>query len=97
MKLDKSKLKKFHFRNVDMATWVRIVTLLVVLVNQVAVSVFNTQLIPFDDAEIYEGISTLATLIIAVVTAWKNNSFTEFAQEADSYKKDLEEEAIYYD
>lgn len=80
---NKEQLKKFHFRNVDMATWVRIVTLFVVLANQIALSVFDTQLVPFEDAEIYEGVSTGATFLIAMVTAWRNNSFTEEAQEAD--------------
>lgn len=88
---NKEQLKKFHFRNVDMATWVRIITLFVVLINQVAVSVFDTQLIPFEDADIYEGISTGATMLIAIITAWKNNSFTEEAQEADSIMKATKE------
>lgn len=81
------KLKNVHFKNVSVATWVRIITLFVVLVNQIALSVFNVQLLPFEDEQIYEGISTMATFVVAVISAWKNNSFTDEAIEADSIMK----------
>lgn len=78
---------KLNLKNVSKATWVRIVALFLVLANQIAVSVFELQLIPFSDQQIYEGVSTLATFIVSLVTAWKNNSFTREAQEADEVLK----------
>ncbi|MED0689969.1 phage holin [Bacillus licheniformis] len=78
---------KFNLRNVRPATWVRIIALFLVLVNQIAVSVLDTTLLPFTDAEIYEGVSTVVTLVVSVWSAWKNNSLTEPAQEADRVLK----------
>lgn len=80
-------MKNINLKGVSKATWVRILGLLFILINQVATSVFNTQLLPFTDAEIYEGISTVLTIVISVYTAWKNNSLTEEAQYADSVLK----------
>lgn len=78
---------KVNLKNVAPATWVRIVALLLVLTNQIALSVFNFQLIPFTDEEIYEAVSTVITLVISLLSAWKNNSFTPAAQEADALLK----------
>lgn len=77
-------MNHINLKGVSKSTWVRIIGLLVILVNQVATSVFKVQLLPFEDAEIYEGLSTVLTLLISVYTAWKNNSITEEAQYADS-------------
>lgn len=79
---------KVNFRNVEPATWIRIITLLVVLVNQIAISVFDFQLLPFTDEQIYEGVSALVTFAVAVISAWYNNSLTEPAQEADRVLKE---------
>jgi len=85
-------MKNINLKGVSKATWVRILGLLFILINQVAASVFNTQLLPFTDAEIYEGVSTVLTIVISVYAAWKNNSITEEAQYADSVLKLKKEE-----
>lgn len=74
---------KFNFKGVSKGTWVRIISLFLVLINQISVSLFKFQLLPFEDEQIYEGVSTVLTFIVALWTAWENNSFTEKAQEAD--------------
>lgn len=80
-------MKNINLKGISKATWVRILGLLIILVNQVATSVFDAQLLPFDDAEIYEGLSTVLTLLVSIYAAWKNNSITEEAQYADSVLK----------
>ena len=37
----------------------------------------------------YDGISNLLTVIVALVCAWKNNSFTDAAQFADYIMKNM--------
>lgn len=76
-------MNKLNLKGVPTATWVRIIGLLVILANQVSVSIFDFQLVPFRDEEIYEGVSTVLTIVMAVLTGWKNNSLTKPAQEAD--------------
>lgn len=76
-------MNKPNLSGITTATWVRIIGLAVILVNQVSVSIFDFQLLPFGDAAIYEGISIILTIVISVVAGWKNNSITKEAQEAD--------------
>lgn len=80
---------KFNFKNVDRATWVRITVLFLMLVNQVCVSIFNFQLLPFNDEQLYENISTAFTVGASILAGWKNNSFTPEAQKADAYLNKL--------
>ncbi|WP_130807638.1 SPP1 phage holin family protein [Senegalia massiliensis] len=81
----------FNFKGVNKATWVRIVGLFLVLINQVSISFFKFELISFGDEQIYEGVSTILTVVMAIVAGWKNNSFTEEAQKADAVLKYKEE------
>lgn len=85
-------MKNINLKGVSKATWVRILGLLFILLNQIATSIFDFQLLPFEDAEIYEGISTALTLLVSIYAAWKNNSLTEEAQHADSVLKLKKEE-----
>ena len=78
---------KFNFKDVDKSTWVRVVGLFLILINQISVSFFNFTLLDFPDEEIYEGVSTILTVLISIWVGWKNNSFTEKAQEADKVLK----------
>jgi SPP1 family holin len=77
-----------NLKGVSKATWTRIIALILVLANQIAVSFFDVQLLPFEDAEIYEGVSVVLTAIIAIAAGWKNNSVTKEAQEADEILKE---------
>lgn len=78
-----------NLKGVTKATWARIVTLLLALINQISISLFNFQLLPYTDEQIYEGVSTLLTVSVTIWTAWKNNSFTYEAQQADKVMKSL--------
>lgn len=80
-------MKKVNLKGVNKATWVRLAAFLLVFLNQVAVSIFEFQLLPFTDAQIYEGVSIVVTTLVSIYTAWKNNSLTESAQEADQLLK----------
>jgi SPP1 family holin len=76
-----------NLKGVSKDTWVRIIVLVLILVNQVSVTVFGNQLLPFSDEQLYEGISTGLTIAVAIWTTWKNNSFTTEAQRADQLIK----------
>jgi SPP1 family holin len=76
-----------NLKGVSKDTWVRIIVLALILVNQVSVTVFGNQLLPFSDEQLYEGISTGLTIAVAIWTTWKNNSFTTEAQRADQLIK----------
>jgi SPP1 family holin len=76
-----------NLKGVSKDTWVRIIVLALILVNQVSVTVFGNQILPFSDEQLYEGISTGLTIAVAIWTTWKNNSFTTEAQRADQLIK----------
>lgn len=82
---------KLNFKDVDKSTWVRVIGLLLILINQISVSFFKFTLLDFADEEIYEGVSTILTVLISVWVGWKNNSFTDKAQEADKVLKSNKE------
>lgn len=67
---------------------IRLIVLVIMLVNQTLV-VLGKNPLPFSEEEIYEGVSSLATAIVALWTWWKNNSVTKKAMEADEYLKKL--------
>ena len=69
---------------------VRLVVLAVLLLNQSLV-VMGWNPLPFSEDEIYEGVSSVATVIVALWAWWKNNSITKEAQQADEYLKELKE------
>lgn len=80
---------KLNFKGVEKSVWVRIIVLLMVLVNQMSVSLLSFTLIPFSDAEIYEGVSVLLTILVTIWTSWKDNPITKEAQMSNSYLKRL--------
>jgi len=70
------------------ATIVRTVLLVLALLNQV-LTISGHSPIPIEDETVNEFIATGATIIIAIVTWWKNNSFTQAAIRADRVMKDI--------
>lgn len=80
-------MRNINLSGVDKATWARSITLVLALANQVATNHFNFKLLPFTDAEINEGVAVGITILSAILAGWKNNSFTEEAQEADKILK----------
>ena len=69
-------------------TIARTICLALALVNQLLV-ISGHSIIPIADDQIELLVSTLATIITAVIAWWKNNSFTQEAIEADEYLKGL--------
>lgn len=67
---------------------VRLVVLSIVLINQ-ALVVAGWNPLPFSEDQIYEAVSTVATVLTALWAWWKNNSVTKEAQEADAFKNEL--------
>ena len=74
-------LKKI-FGNVSSATIVRTVCLMLALVNQI-LSATGHSMIPIDNAQVEQLVTSLITVAAALVSWWKNNSFTSAAIEAD--------------
>lgn len=81
-----------NLKGITKATWTRLIVLVILLINQISISVFGFALIPFNDEQIYEAVSTVLTVIIAIIASYKNNSITSNAQQADKYLNDKKKE-----
>ena len=64
--------------NVKPATIARIVALLVALINQCLV-LFGQEVLPFTGNVVYQAVSWIAVVIIAVINAWYNNDISKVA------------------
>ena len=73
---------------VKLETWVRIVCLALVLVNQV-LNVIGCNPVSIADDDIYQIGSVIVTFIVSAWAAWKNNSFTQAALAADTVMDEL--------
>ena len=71
------------------STIVRVVLLVIALANMAlaVLGIVPEEIVGNDQA--YEIGSVIVTAIISVINAWKNNSFTPEAIEADNYMKEL--------
>lgn len=67
---------------------VRLTVLVILLLNQTLI-VLGYNPLPFSEEQIYEGVSSVATVVMALYAWWKNNNVTEEAQEAQKYLNDL--------
>lgn len=67
---------------------VRLIVLALLLINQVLVT-FGFTPLPFTEDQIYEVVSSVATVVVALWAWWKNNSITKEAEQADEYLKEL--------
>lgn len=73
---------------------VRLVVLVILLANQ-ALIVFGLNPLPFSEEQIFEAVSSVATVVVALWAWWKNNSITKEAQQADEYLQELKERRKY--
>lgn len=73
---------------VTAGTIARTVCLVLALINQV-LAIFGHESIPIADDMVYQAVSIGFTVVTALVTWWKNNSFTSAAQVGDSTMKQL--------
>ncbi len=69
---------------------IRLTVLVILLINQ-TLMVLGWSPLPFSEEQIYEGVSSIALVVTAVYTWYKNNSVTKEAQKADEYLKELKE------
>lgn len=69
-------------------TIIRTAVLIIALVNQ-ALIMFGKNQLPWTEDELYQGVSAVVTVIASVWGFWKNNSFTNEAQQADKYLEEL--------
>ena len=68
---------------ISTATIVRTVCLLLALLN-LLLSSLGKPMLPIENATIEQFITALATIVIALVNWWNNNSFTQEAVKADN-------------
>lgn len=82
-------MKKINFKGVTVQTWARTLVLLLALISQLCVILGKrTEAIDVDQWQEY--VTYAFTALAAVVSWWKNNSFTKDAQVADSTIKNPE-------
>lgn len=74
--------------SVSKSTIIRTVVFAIALLNSV-LTMCGLNPLPFSDDEIYEGVSAVVMVVTAIVTWWKNNSFSKAAITADEFLKKL--------
>ena len=73
---------------VTAATWARTICQLVALLNSL-LTAFGKSPLPIDNEQLQQVVSTLITVVVAIINWWKNNSFTKEAIEADKLYAEL--------
>lgn len=68
--------------------YVRLSVLIILLVNQSFI-VMGWDPLPFNEEQIYEGVSSVATVAMAIYTWYKNNNVTKEAEQAQEYLNEL--------
>lgn len=77
-------------KKISTGTIVRTVCLVLALVNQL-LSVFGKSPLPIDNEQLGQLITSLLTIAAALVSWWKNNSFTQEALAADELYESLKD------
>lgn len=77
-------------KKISTGTIVRTVCLVLALVNQL-LSVFGKSPLPIDNEQLGQFITSLLTIAAALVSWWKNNSFTQEALAADELYESLKD------
>lgn len=75
---------------------IRITVLVILLLNQTLVGLGYNPL-PFSDEQIYEGVSAVATAIMAIITAYKDNPVTKEAQLGTAVTRNLKDKKVSKD
>lgn len=73
---------------ITVETAIRTAVLFVTMINHL-LSMSGRPIIPIEDVQLEKLISAAAMILAAVVTWWKNNSFTQEALKADQYLKNI--------
>ena len=75
-------MKKFNFKGVSVQTWARTLVLILALVSQLCV-ILGKRSEAIDVDQWQEHVTYALTVIGSMWAWWKNNSFTDKAQNAD--------------
>jgi len=67
---------------------IRLVVLVILLINQ-TLMVLGWSPLPFSEEQIYEGVSSVALVVTAIYTWYKNNNVTKEAEKAQGYLNQL--------
>ena len=67
---------------------IRLAVLVVLLINQ-TLMVLGWSPLPFSEEQIYEGVSSVALVVTAIYTWYKNNNVTKEAEKAQGYLNQL--------
>lgn len=71
----------------------RLIVLLVLLLNQALVTLGYNPL-PFSDEQVYEAVSSVLTVIVAIYTWYKNNDTTDAAVAGTAVTKELKHKPL---
>lgn len=66
----------------------RLIVLVILLINQ-SLTMIGWNPLPFSEEQIYEGVSSVILVVVAIWSWWKNNNVTKEAQEAQLYLNKL--------
>lgn len=80
-------MKKLNLKGVSIQTWVRTIVLALALISQILVLLGKSDK-PIDTERTAQILTTILTAVASVWSWWKNNSFTQKAQEADKVLND---------
>lgn len=69
-------------------TIIRTICLVIALANQ-WLAAFGKSPLPIEDATVELLVSTIVTIVLALISWWKNNDFTLNARRAGKYLRDL--------
>lgn len=72
----------------DKGTLVRTAVLLLSLINSV-LQMFDLNPLPIENETVSQAFSSVLLIVSAIVSWWKNNSFSKNAVAADEYLKEL--------
>lgn len=78
-------------QNISYATIIRTAVLGFALINEI-LTITGYNPLPFSEEEVYTTLSGGLTVVVSLVTWWKNNSFTDEAIEADLFLKQLKDQ-----
>ena len=67
---------------------IRLAVLVILLINQ-TLMVLGWSPLPFSEEQIYEGVSSVALVVTAIYTWYKNNNVTKEAEKAQGYLNQL--------
>ena len=89
------KKKTINFEGVSPETWARTLVLFLALVNQL-LAILGKGQIEFVENDIYQICSLIFTFVSAIVSWWKNNSFSASAQNGDAVMHAYESMELEY-